>query len=234
MPRKAQVDPDCMSEFARWLLGRMSQRATTLSAVAEHTRINVSYLHKVLKSYLPQYQQYKRLSFKRTVQVGEYLGDVGGALRAADYTETYQAATAGDLTLRPKVRRGREAGTSSGTSQASSNSGSVEPSTIKASSNSTSNTADTFSGSDLAEGGFPETAEEWPPELLEAMHYSRTLDPETQRYIYGLWREQARVYAAVSQSEGKKKTGTGARARLHGEQVLPPAKAGAEGTTECE
>ncbi len=183
MPRKTQsdlsgiVDLSCMSEFARWLLTRKKQRGVTLSTIARQTGINISYLYKITKSHLPQYEQYKRLSFEKTVQIGEYLGDVGGAVRAGGYSETYQAAMVGDLTLRPIAFAGSHSRIASA-----------------------DHVAEHEDPASWVPNDSPERAEDWPPELLEAMHYSRTLDRETQRYIYGLWREQARVYAAVNQN----------------------------------
>lgn len=185
MPRRVQVDTTRSSSFAKWLLKRLEQRGFTLSSVAKHTNVDLSYIHKVVKSYLPQYQQYKRLSFEKTVQIGEYLGDVGGALNAAGYADTYQAATAGDLTLRPSPLL-------SGRQELLARSGAAD-----FSEDNHLGGNNHLGGEDQVEADAVPSTEEWPPELLEAMHYSRTLTPETQQYIYSLWREQARVYAAV-------------------------------------
>lgn len=169
MRQESKLDASRMSEFARWMLLRIKQRGTSITTLAEQAGVDKSYLYKVLKSYLPQYRQYKRPGFDRTVRIGQVLGDVPGAVRAAGYGETYGASPpTADVEER---QRGVDRGT---------------PGRIPV-------------ATGAASDGLPERTEDWPPELLEAMHYSRTLSPEVQRYIYHLWREQARMEAALMQ-----------------------------------
>lgn len=161
MPRKARIEEAALSEFGRWLLGHLRQRQMALGTLAQAAGIDESYLHKILKSYLPQYRQYRRPSYEKTVALGRCLGDVAGAVRAAGYSE----------------------GDPAGPSEA-------VPAAMPL----------VFTGGVPGSDSVPQNAEDWPPELLEAMHYSQSLTPEVQRYIYGLWREQARVYAALQES----------------------------------
>lgn len=175
MRQDLRLDADQMSGFAHWLLTRIDQCGTSLAVVAERADVDKSYLYKVLKSYQPQYRQYKRPGFDKTVRVGRVLGDVPGALRSAGFAGTQETAGAGDPGW-----DGRDGG------HVDRAPWSVGTAMMKG------------RGTEGVDG-VPERAEEWPPELLEAMHYSRTLSPDVQRYIYGLWREQARVEAALAQ-----------------------------------
>ena len=175
MPRKSRMDVALMSPFARWLLLRLQEQDLTVGEAAQAAHMNESYLHKILKSYLPQYQQYQRPSYEKTAQIGRAVRDVGGALQAAGYTAAeMEAATSGDAGIRPL-----------GPAQ------DLSPGVFPLG----TGKAMSFDES------FPQHAEDWPPELIEAMHYSQTLAPEVQRYIYRLWREQARAYAAIDQSQ---------------------------------
>lgn len=175
MARRAQLDVSQMTDFARWLLARLEAHHLTLGALASASGVNESYLHKILKSYLPRYRQYQRPGYDKTLALGRCLGDAAGALRAAGYDPgpvlTEGSAVDNAPPALPVVGDALPA----------------LPVVLRCG---------------PAEGGIvPENAEDWPPELLEAMHYSQALSPDVQRYIYGLWREQARVYAALAQSQ---------------------------------
>lgn len=173
MPRKAKIDEAALSEFGAWLLGSLRRRRMTLGEAAQGAAIDESYLQKILKSYLPQYRHYRRPSYEKTVALGRCLGDAAGALRSAGYPDGAPMEGADGWTFNAS---GREAASAAGSVRLALADGAPEV------------------------GGVPQSAEEWPSELLEAMHYSQTLPPEVQRYIYGLWREQARVYAALEGS----------------------------------
>jgi len=164
------ADAPDVSNFARWLGQRIRERGTSVTAVAEQAAVDKSYLYKVLKSHSPQYRQYKRPGFDKTAQIGRALGDAAGALRAAGYT----GVSDGSASLhKVSVSAGQVGGTREGSRPTE--------------------------WMPVTTDGLPEKTEDWPPELLEAMHYSRTLSPEVQRYIYHLWREQARMEATLAQ-----------------------------------
>lgn len=176
MPRTAKIDEAALSAFGLWLLSRLRQRRMTLGEAARESAINESYLQKILKSYQPQYRCYRRPSYEKTVALGRCLGDVAGAIQSAGYPD---GAPMGGADGPPAGASGSEAATDA----------------LNAAS-------PRFALADSARGSesVPQNAEEWPPELLEAMHYSQTLPEDVQHYIYGLWREQARVYSALERS----------------------------------
>lgn len=87
MARPPKVDESRLSLFARWLSDNARRRGYSVQRMADHAEMHVSHLHKILKSYLPQYAQYQRPGYEKTVLIGELFGDVPGALRSAGYTK---------------------------------------------------------------------------------------------------------------------------------------------------
>lgn len=85
MARPINQDTREMSRFARWLLQAVDRSGKTLKSLDEAGIVDESYLHKVLKSYKHQYRYYKRPSREKTELIGQFLGDVRGALTAAEY-----------------------------------------------------------------------------------------------------------------------------------------------------
>src|ERR1700759_1861674 len=105
MGRRAQLDVSRMSEFARWLLARLEAQGMTLGQLAAGAGVNESYLHKILKSYLPQYRQYRRPSYDKTAALGRCLGDASGALAAAGYDASGDAGAGAPPASPPLVVR---------------------------------------------------------------------------------------------------------------------------------
>ena len=86
MPRTSNVDETRMLPFAKWLWGNIRRRGYSVQRVADHAGMHASQLHKILKSYLPQYAEYQRPGYEKTVLIGDLFGDVLGALVSAHYS----------------------------------------------------------------------------------------------------------------------------------------------------
>ena len=85
MPRRSTLNDALLLPFARWLIPNIVRRGYSVKRVADHAGMDVSQLHKIIKSYLPQYAEYQRPGYEKTVLIGELFDDVSGALAAADY-----------------------------------------------------------------------------------------------------------------------------------------------------
>lgn len=85
MARNSTVDEAKLLPFAAWLMKNIQHRGCTIQQVADHAEMHVSQLHKIIKSYNPNYSQYQRPGYEKTVLIGEMFGDVGGALVSARY-----------------------------------------------------------------------------------------------------------------------------------------------------
>lgn len=90
MARPVTYEFDKMSPFAKWLVKRMDDVGTNANRVADHVGMHVSQLHKIIKSYRPNYASYQRPGYERTRAIGELLGDVEGALRTAGFEASDQ------------------------------------------------------------------------------------------------------------------------------------------------
>ena len=67
----------------------VNRRGWSIQRVADQVDVNVIQLHKIIKSYLPQYTQYQRLGYEKTMTIGKLFGDVEGALKSADYPASH-------------------------------------------------------------------------------------------------------------------------------------------------
>lgn len=92
MPRTTKVDDALLLPFAKWLMPNITRRGYSVKRVADHAGMDVSHLHKIIKSYLPQYSEYQRPGYEKTVLIGELFDDVSGALAAADYPSAENTA----------------------------------------------------------------------------------------------------------------------------------------------
>ena len=89
MARSEHKDTREMSEFARWFLRASDRAGLSANRVAEKADLNPSYLYRTLNSHNEKYRYYKRPSYEKTVDIGIALGDLEGALKAADYWQEY-------------------------------------------------------------------------------------------------------------------------------------------------
>ncbi len=88
MARIAVTDFNKMSAFGKWITLRLAETGKNVNQVADHVGMSPSQLHKIIKSYKPQYAAYQRPGYERTKAIGIFLGDVSGALAAANYEES--------------------------------------------------------------------------------------------------------------------------------------------------
>lgn len=77
--------------FAKWLWQNIQRRGYSVKRVADYAGMHDSHLHKIIKSYLPQYAEYPRPGYEKTVLIGQLFSDVPGALLAAEYTSEKNA-----------------------------------------------------------------------------------------------------------------------------------------------
>ena len=87
MARPSTIEYDKLSDFARWLVDHITRRGTSVQRVAEVAEMHVSQLHKIIKSYKPEYAKYRRPGYEKTVTIGRWFDDVNGALESAGFTK---------------------------------------------------------------------------------------------------------------------------------------------------
>jgi hypothetical protein len=93
MARTSTIDETRLLPFAKWLMENVNRHGWSIQRVADQVDVNVSQLHKIIKSYLPQYTQYQRLGYEKTMAIGKLFGDVEGALKSADYPASHVRET---------------------------------------------------------------------------------------------------------------------------------------------
>lgn len=85
MRRTSNIDE--LTPFAKWFTIAIDYKGTNLKRVAEAIDADYTYLWKVMNAHKPLYKQYKRPGYEVTRDLGKFLGDVDGALKAADFYE---------------------------------------------------------------------------------------------------------------------------------------------------
>lgn len=99
---RRSVNIEDMTSFARWFSSAIDHKGTNLKRVAEAINTDYTYLWKVMNAHKPLYKQYRRPGYEITRELGKHLGDVDGALKAADFYEEHENR-AGMTTERPDI-----------------------------------------------------------------------------------------------------------------------------------